>query len=180
MIEKESALRQTDAGIRCNPPTAAVESFYERIKELAAADTDGRLFIMPAPIGSTVWYLDPAGGRNPQKCKVVGYNYERVEELGEWYVSLELLDSPSPGLSFDVGIGYFGKMWFLSEYDASAAVYIEPWTRDVSAAYSKGFRRGRDKLATRIKEKICDRYSLSTGRSIMDLVDEAVGEMTDG
>ena len=66
--------------------TKCPECLDDRLRELAEADKDGRLVVLPCKVGDTVYYLDR--GKNIE-AKVISYT---VDETGAWMFTVEIYD----------------------------------------------------------------------------------------
>ena len=88
---------------------------FNRLRELAEADKDGRLVVLPCKVGDTVWAnLD--GMRHPRECVIEFVN------IGSHVTTIVF--STVDGLREQYGVNHssFGKTVFLTREEAEAAL----------------------------------------------------------
>lgn len=88
---------------------------YTRLRELAEADKDGRLVVLPCKVGDTVWAnLD--GMRHPRECVIEFVN------IGSHVTTIVF--STVDGLMEQYGVNHssFGKTVFLTREEAEKAL----------------------------------------------------------
>ena len=100
-----------------------------RLQELAQAEKDGRLVVLPCKVGDMLYEVDfPEHG--VITCKVVSVNYYN----GPWFhvpgnpvsndlrVEAEVVEGHGKGGSYSLGIDDFGKTVFLTHEEAESAL----------------------------------------------------------
>lgn len=90
---------------------------FDRLLELALADKEERLMVLPCKVGDTVYStLDDLG--HSYKCEVTGVYLSRREH--ESYVELDPVSYR--GSRYGASFGAFGKTVFLTREEAEAAL----------------------------------------------------------
>lgn len=88
---------------------------YTRLRELAEADKDGRLVVLPCKVGDTVWaILD--GAKHVRKC-VVEYM-----TIGRYFTIIVFHTADNAREQYGVPAAAFGKTVFLTREEAEAAL----------------------------------------------------------
>lgn len=100
----------TDALI--NLAAQALETTPERLRELAAADKDGRVAVLPCKVGDTVYFVN---AKQILEFAVVGY---AVDETGISWVHSEHVDKTGNTNERTFSPDRFGKNTFLSREEA--------------------------------------------------------------
>jgi len=111
----KSAYRQT-----CVERLAAYEDTAfgvaaERLRELAEADKDGRVVVLPCKIGDTVWII-PDGKKFCLECEVEFVN------IGNLYITIVLCAKDGLREQYGVVAAAFGKTLFLTREEAENAL----------------------------------------------------------
>ena len=88
---------------------------YTRLRELAEADKDGRVLILPCKVGDTVWALI-GYAREPRECKVEFVN------IGNGYTTIILRTADDAREQCGVPLPAFGRTVFLTREGAAKAV----------------------------------------------------------
>ena len=96
---------------------AAENMTVGRLKELAEADKDGRLVVLPCKVGDTVYY--PDRGKSIE-AKVISYT---VDETGAWMFTVEIYDQKADTSYYRVmETAKIGKTVFLAREEAERAM----------------------------------------------------------
>lgn len=90
---------------------------YDRLRELAEADKDGRLTVLPCKVGEKIYYLN---GKYIIQVEVVGY---KVDETGPWLFIGETYN-PETNRAYhcDLETERIGKTVFLTREEAERAM----------------------------------------------------------
>lgn len=88
---------------------------YDRLRELAEADKDGRVLILPCKVGDTVWALI-GYAREPRECKVEFVN------IGNGYTTIILRTADDAREQCGVPLPAFGRTVFLTREGAEKAL----------------------------------------------------------
>lgn len=93
----------------------AEQAGVARLRELAEADKDGRLVVLPCKVGDTVWaILD--GAKHVRKC-VVEYM-----TIGRYFTIIVFHTADNAREQYGVPAAAFGKTVFLTREEAEAAL----------------------------------------------------------
>ncbi len=90
---------------------------FDRLRELAEADKDGRLTVLPCKVGEKIYYLN---GKYIIQVEVVGY---KVDETGAWLFIGETYN-PETNRAYhcDLETERIGKTVFLTREEAERAM----------------------------------------------------------
>ena len=88
---------------------------YDRLRELAEADKDGRVLILPCKVGDTVFALI-GYAREPRECKVEFVN------IGNGYTTIILRTADDAREQCGVPLPAFGRTVFLTREEAEKAL----------------------------------------------------------
>ena len=90
-----------------------------RLRELAAADRDSRVVVLPCKVGDTVWQLYKGEYPYPHRVDAIdGENLLEIQEDNEWNLGMFYMGRRI----YKIRISEFGKTVFLTEAEAEAAL----------------------------------------------------------
>ena len=91
---------------------------YDRLRELAEADKDGRIEVLPCKVGDIVW-ANIDGMRHPRKCVIEFAN------IGSHVTTIVFSTVDGLREQYGVNLSSFGKTVFLTREEAEKALVVK-------------------------------------------------------